>query len=86
MDSKEAFADATGSDVPPRDAAERLTFATWAVVTGKSAKGIFNTLPILDDETAEKLAARLSERANGEITVRRRARLRDHRGAGQHGA
>ena len=68
VDSKEAFADATGSDVPPRDAAERLTFATWAVVTGESAKGIFNTLPILNDETAEKLAARLSERANGEIT------------------
>nr|WP_029539692.1 polyketide synthase Pks13 [Rhodococcus sp. DK17] len=68
VDSQEAFADATGSDVPPRDAAERLTFATWAVVTGESAKGIFNTLPILNDETAEKLAARLSERANGEIT------------------
>ncbi len=68
MDSKEAFADATGSDVPPRDAAERLTFATWAVVTGESAKGIFNTLPIVGDEVAEKLAARLSERANGEIT------------------
>ncbi|MGW5144429.1 polyketide synthase Pks13 [Rhodococcus koreensis] len=68
VDSKEAFADATGTDVPPRDAAERLTFATWAVVTGESAKGIFNTLPILNDETAEKLAARLSERANGEIT------------------
>ncbi|MFE5701192.1 polyketide synthase Pks13 [Rhodococcus koreensis] len=68
VDSKEAFAEATGTDVPPRDAAERLTFATWAVVTGESAKGIFNTLPILNDETAEKLAARLSERANGEIT------------------
>ncbi|MDF3304976.1 polyketide synthase Pks13 [Rhodococcus sp. T2V] len=68
VDSKEAFADATTTDVPPRDAAERLTFATWAVVTGESAKGIFNTLPILNDETAEKLAARLSERANGEIT------------------
>ncbi|MCQ4120501.1 polyketide synthase Pks13 [Rhodococcus tibetensis] len=68
LQSKEAFADATGSDVPPRDAAERLTFATWAVVTGESAKGIFNTLPIVGDEVAEKLAARLSERANGEIT------------------
>ncbi|WP_072689397.1 polyketide synthase Pks13 [Rhodococcus marinonascens] len=68
VDSKEAFADATGTDVPPRDAAERLTFATWAVVTGESAKGIFNTLPILSDDTAEKLAARLSERANGDIT------------------
>ncbi|QBJ98687.1 acyltransferase domain-containing protein [Rhodococcus sp. ABRD24] len=57
------------ADVPPRDAAERLTFATWAVVTGKSAKSIFATLPILDDESAEKLAARLTERSGGEITV-----------------
>ncbi|MFM1726499.1 polyketide synthase Pks13 [Rhodococcus sp. PAM 2766] len=56
-------------DVPPRDAAERLTFASWAVVTGKSAPGIFGTLPILDDENAEKLAARLTERSGGEITV-----------------
>ncbi|QCQ93194.1 polyketide synthase Pks13 [Rhodococcus sp. SGAir0479] len=56
-------------DVPPRDAAERLTFASWAVVTGKSAKSIFATLPILGDEDAEKLAARLTERSGGEITV-----------------
>ncbi|NIL78569.1 hypothetical protein RhoFasB10_04747 [Rhodococcus sp. B10] len=66
--NREAFAEAAGSDVPPRDNAERLTFATWAVVTKESAKGIFNTLPILDDETAEKLAARLTERAGGEVT------------------
>ncbi|WP_378735786.1 polyketide synthase Pks13 [Nocardia brasiliensis] len=56
-------------DVPPRDAAERLTFATWAVVTGKSAGGIFNTLPILEEEVAEKLAARLTERVKAEVTV-----------------
>ena len=56
-------------NVPPRDAAERLTFATWAVVTGISAKGIFNTLPTLDDETATKLAARLAERSGGEVAV-----------------
>ncbi|WP_066913549.1 polyketide synthase Pks13 [Millisia brevis] len=65
----EDIAAAAGSDVAPRDAAERLTFASWAVITGKSAGGIFNTLPVLDDETAERLAARLSERAKGEITV-----------------
>ncbi|VFB00670.1 polyketide synthase Pks13 [Nocardia cyriacigeorgica] len=59
----------TEGDVPPRDAAERLTFATWAVVTGKSAKGIFNTLPILDEDTAEKLAARLTDRVGAEVTV-----------------
>ncbi|PPI94466.1 polyketide synthase Pks13 [Nocardia nova] len=57
------------SDVPPRDAAERLTFAAWAMVTGKSAGGIFNTLPILDEETAEKLAARLSDRVGATIDV-----------------
>jgi polyketide synthase 13 len=62
-------AEASGAHVPPRDAAERLTFASWAVVTGESAKGIFDTLPILDDDTAERLAARLTERSNGEITV-----------------
>ncbi|MGV9611816.1 polyketide synthase Pks13 [Nocardia xishanensis] len=60
---------ATEDDVPPRDAAERLTFASWAVVTGKSAGGIFNTLPILEEEIAEKLAARLTERVGAEITV-----------------
>ncbi|MFX0573238.1 polyketide synthase Pks13 [Nocardia nepalensis] len=56
-------------DVPPRDAAERLTFATWAIVTGKSAGGIFNTLPILEEEVAEKLATRLTERVKAEVTV-----------------
>ena len=56
-------------DVPPRDASERVTFATWAIVTGKSPGGIFNTLPELDDETAEKMAQRLSDRADGPITA-----------------
>ncbi|WP_024801271.1 polyketide synthase Pks13 [Nocardia sp. BMG51109] len=61
---------ASGEDnVPPRDAAERLTYATWATITGKSAGGIFNTLPILDEDTAQKLAARLSERVGAEIDV-----------------
>ncbi|WUI35486.1 polyketide synthase Pks13 [Nocardia sp. NBC_00416] len=56
-------------NVPPRDAAERLTYAAWATVTGESAGGIFNTLPILDEDTAEKLAARLTDRVGAEITV-----------------
>ena len=46
-----------------------MTFATWAIVTGKSPGGIFNALPELDDETAEKMAQRLSERAGGTITA-----------------
>ena len=67
--TQEAVTEALGSDVPPREAAERVTFATWAIVTGKSPGGIFNPLPAVDDETAEKIAARLTERAEGTITV-----------------
>ena len=67
--NQEAVAKALNSDVPPRDAAERVTFATWAIVTGKSPGGIFNALPSLDDDTAAKMAQRLSERADGPITV-----------------
>ncbi|WP_293042788.1 polyketide synthase Pks13 [Mycobacterium sp.] len=67
--SSEAVAKALNSDVPPRDAAERVTFATWAIVTGKSPGGIFNPLPKLDEDTAAKMAQRLSERAEGTITA-----------------
>ena len=63
------MAKALNSDVPPRDAAERVTFATWAIVTGKSPGGIFNPLPKLDEDTAAKMAQRLSERAEGAITA-----------------
>jgi polyketide synthase 13 len=67
--SQEAVAKALNSDVPPRDAAERVTFATWAIVTGKSPGGIFNPLPKLDDDTAAKMAQRLAERAEGPISA-----------------
>jgi polyketide synthase 13 len=67
--TQQAVTDALGADVPPREAAERVTYATWAIVTGKSPGGIFNALPALDDATAEKMAQRLSERAEGTITV-----------------
>jgi polyketide synthase 13 len=67
--NQQAVAEALNSDVPPRDAAERVTFATWAIVTGKSPGGIFNTLPKLDDDAATKMAQRLSERAEGPITA-----------------
>ncbi|BBY64204.1 polyketide synthase [Mycolicibacterium helvum] len=67
--TQEAVTEALGADVPPREAAERVTFATWAIVTGKSPGGIFNELPAIDDATATKLAERLSERAEGTITV-----------------
>jgi polyketide synthase 13 len=67
--TQEAVTEALGADVPPRDAAERVTFATWAIVTGKSPGGIFNELPKVDEATAKKMADRLSERADGTITV-----------------
>ena len=67
--NQQAVAKALNSDVPPRDAAERVTFATWAIVTGKSPGGIFNTLPKLDGDAAAKMAQRLSERAEGPITA-----------------
>ena len=67
--SQQAVIDALGTDVPPREAAERVTFATWAIVTGKSPGGVFNELPKVDDDTAAKIAARLTERAEGTITV-----------------
>ncbi|GAA1459528.1 polyketide synthase Pks13 [Williamsia maris] len=67
--SQAAVAAAAGADVPPRDAAERLTFGVWAMVTGRSAGGIFTKLPVLDEEMAEKLTERLSERAGGEIDI-----------------
>ncbi|MEC3955770.1 polyketide synthase Pks13 [Nocardia sp. CDC153] len=59
---------ATDADnVPPRNGEERLAFATWALVTGKTAGGIFNPLPEIDDATLEKLTARLSERVKAEV-------------------
>ena len=67
--NQQAVAEALNSDVPPRDASERVTFATWAIVTGSSPGGIFTALPELDDETADKLAQRLSDRADGPITA-----------------
>ncbi|WP_330184031.1 polyketide synthase Pks13 [Nocardia sp. NBC_01503] len=54
-------------NVPPRNAPERLAFGTWALATGKSAGGIFNQLPELDDATMDKLIARLSERVKTQV-------------------
>ena len=67
--TQQAVVDALGTDVPPREAAERVTFATWAIVTGKSPGGIFNELPRIDDDTAARIAARLTERCEGTISV-----------------
>jgi polyketide synthase 13 len=67
--NQQAISEALNSDVPPRDAAERVTFATWAIVTGKSPGGIFNPLRTLSDDEAQKMAQRLTERAEGPITA-----------------
>ncbi|MEU9806767.1 polyketide synthase Pks13 [Mycobacterium sp. NPDC050853] len=67
--NQEAIAEALNADVPPRDAAERVAFATWAIVTGESPGSIFNALSKIDDATADKLAERLSQRADGEISA-----------------
>ncbi|MVU79722.1 acyltransferase domain-containing protein [Nocardia sp. ET3-3] len=70
-ESAAPIAETDADNVPPRNAPERLVFATWALVTGKSAGGIFNPLPKLDDETFDKLVARLSERAKAQIDPER---------------
>jgi polyketide synthase 13 len=67
--TQQAVIDALGTDVPPREAAERVTFATWAIVTGKSPGGIFNELPKVGDDVADKIATRLTERCEGTITA-----------------
>jgi polyketide synthase 13 len=69
LSSQQAVADAAGSDVPPRDAAERLTFGVYAVVTKKSAGGIFTKLPVLGEDVAQQLTDRLNERTGGDIDV-----------------
>lgn len=58
-----------GVGVAPRDASERLVFATWAGLTGAAAAGVTSELPEIDEETAKKIAERLSERANVTITT-----------------
>ncbi|MFW0786237.1 polyketide synthase Pks13 [Gordonia sp. CPCC 206044] len=69
LTDQRAVAEAAGSDVPPRDAAERLTFGVYAVVTKTSAGGIFNKLPVLEEDVAQQLTDRLNERTGGDIDV-----------------
>ncbi|WP_288814818.1 polyketide synthase Pks13 [uncultured Corynebacterium sp.] len=60
---------ATAGGVAPRDASERLVFATWAKLTGKAAGGVTSELPTLSDEHATAIAERLSERSGAQITA-----------------
>lgn len=60
---------ATGGGVAPRDASERLVFATWAKVTGKAAPGVTSELPSIDEEQARGIAERLSERSGAKVSA-----------------
>lgn len=60
---------ATGGGVAPRDASERLVFATWAKVTGKAAPGVTRELPSIDEEQARGIAERLSERSGAKVSA-----------------
>lgn len=60
---------ATGGGVAPRDASERLVFATWAKVTGKAAQGVMSQLPSIDEEQARGIADRLTERSGAEVSA-----------------
>ena len=66
--SEQSYAtQAEGVGVAPRDAAERLVFATWASLTGRAAAGVTSTLPEISGEVAGKIAERLSERSGMNI-------------------
>ncbi|MCH6197308.1 acyltransferase domain-containing protein [Corynebacterium mastitidis] len=65
-----------GVGVAPRDASERLVFATWAGLTGTAAAGVTSALPEVTAETAEAIARRLSERSGVEIAAEQVAAAR----------
>ena len=60
---------ASGVGVAPRDASERMVFATWATFTGAAAGGVTSELPKITDEQAAEIAERLTERAGVAITA-----------------
>ncbi|WP_151549409.1 MULTISPECIES: polyketide synthase Pks13 [Corynebacterium] len=58
-----------GVGVAPRDASERLVFATWAAITGRAARGVTSALPEISEEQAEQMAARLTERCGVDVSA-----------------
>ncbi|WKD60246.1 Phthiocerol/phenolphthiocerol synthesis polyketide synthase type I PpsA [Corynebacterium ciconiae DSM 44920] len=64
-----ASAESTGVGVAPRDASERLVFATWATITGRAARGVTSPLPEISEEQAEQMAARLTERGGVDVSA-----------------
>ena len=55
--------------VAPRDASERLVFATWANITGAALPGVTHPLPEITSDQADQIAARLTERAGITVTA-----------------
>ena len=68
ISSQEAAAAAAGSDVPPATPPNVSPSASTPVVTKRSAGGIFNKLPVLDEDAAQALTDRLNERT-GDIDI-----------------
>ena len=67
---KPATTDGTqGVGVAPRDASERLVFATWAGITGQAAAGVTSQLPTIAEDKAQEIADRLTERSGATITL-----------------
>lgn len=60
---------ATAGGVAPRDASERLVFATWAKIAGAAAPGVTSPLPHITEVDAAAIAQRLSERSGATITT-----------------
>ena len=68
---KPATTDGTqGVGVAPRDASERLVFATWAGITGQAAAGVTSQLPTIAEDKAQEIADRLTERSGATITLK----------------
>lgn len=65
----EAKPKVTGVGVAPRDASERLVFATWAGIIGTAAAGVTSSLPEISSAQAGQIAERLTERSGATITV-----------------
>ncbi|MDO4929239.1 MAG: polyketide synthase Pks13 [Corynebacterium sp.] len=72
-DTVETLAGRTTQDsavpVAPRDAAERLVFATWANITGAAVPGIQSPLPVITEAQAQEIAERLHDRSDADVKV-----------------
>lgn len=58
-----------GVGVAPRDASERLVFATWSGIVGKAPAGVTSKLPKISAEHAQAIAERLADRAGITVSV-----------------